>query len=283
MFRLGLMKSPIDGGVVLITGASSGIGRAIAHTIGGRAKVQVLVARRRSLLEALATELKARQPNLQVRVEECDLGDLAQVEAMLRRVQAEVGDPDVVINNAGFGDLGVYDLTDWSRTAQMIAVNITALAYLTRQVLPPMVQKGRGGVLQISSGFGLTFMPGGAAYIGSKHFVTGFSEALRLELHGTGVRVTQVCPGPVATEFADNVGNFTGQSTPKWLEISATQCAQAAIAGLDHDRAMVIPGTLIKLGIWAGMFSPRWLQRWMFAPLGAALRRKQLAAQPQSA
>lgn len=276
------MQSPIDGGVVLITGASSGIGRAIALHIGARAKVQVLVARRRSLLEALAAELTQAHPGLTVQVEEGDLGDLDQAAAMLERVRGRFGEIDVLVNNAGFGDLGVYDMVDWARTAQMIAVNVTALAFLTRQVLPAMVARGRGGVLQISSGFGLYFLPGGAAYVGTKHFVTGFSEALRLELHGTGVRVTQVCPGPVATEFSQNVGNFTGQQTPKWSEISAEHCARAAVAGLDRDRAMVIPGLLMKVVSWIASATPRFLHRLVLAPIGGVLRRRQAAVQGAS-
>jgi short-subunit dehydrogenase len=271
------VPSPIDGGVVLITGASSGIGREIARQIAGRARAIALVARRRDRLEELRAEILKENPRLTVTVHACDVTNDKDRDAMLADVEAKTGPVDVLINNAGFGDLGVFDRTEWDKLDRMIALNVTALTYLTHRLVRGMVARGRGGILNISSGFGLTFGPGMAAYVGTKHFVTGFTEGLRLDLTGTGVVVTQVCPGPVATEFIDTVGNFTGVNVPGLLEISADTCARAAIRGLDKRRALVVPGFLIRFVIFLGSRTPRWFLRLFFQPAAKLLRKKQLA------
>jgi hypothetical protein len=265
--------SPIDGGVVLITGASSGIGREIALHIAHRARRIVLAARRKDRLDELKTELLNRNGTLVVSLYACDVTDRLATDAML----AEVGEVDVLVNNAGFGDLTMFDRADWEKTERMINLNVTALTYLTHRVVRGMVERRRGGILNISSGFGLTFTPGFAAYIGTKHFVSGFTEALRLDLAGTGVRVTQVCPGPVRTEFIDTLGNFTGMGAPSIVEISAERCARAAIRGLDWNRALVIPGILMWLLIKLGMSTPRWILRLFYFPAARMLRKKQSA------
>lgn len=277
------MSSPIDSGVVLITGASSGIGRALAVALAPRARAVLLVARRKDRLEALRAELVALRPSLPVLVFGCDVTDRAAVDAMLAEAAREVGAVDVLINNAGFGDLSTFDLSDWSRTEQMIALNVTSLAYLTHRVVGGMVARGRGAIVNISSGFGLTFAPGMAGYIGTKHFVSGFSEALRLDLAGTGVRVTQICPGPVRTEFTGILGNFTGLEPPGLVSITAEACARAAIRAVDRDRALVVPGAVAGLLVFLGMWTPRWVLRLVYGPIARALRRKQLAVRGAAA
>ncbi|XXY45356.1 SDR family oxidoreductase [Sorangium sp. So ce269] len=271
------MESPIDSGVVLITGASSGIGRALAHELARRARALVLVARRKDRLEALRAELAAARPALAVLVLGCDVTDRAAVDAMLGAVAAEVGHVDVLVNNAGFGDIGAFDLSEWSRTEQMIALNVTSLAYLTHRLVGPMVSRGRGAIANVSSGFGLTFGPGMASYIGTKHFVTSFTEALRLDLAGTGVRVTQVCPGPVQTEFNETAGNFTDLEPPALLSISPERCARSLVRAIDRGRALVVPGVVAWLVVYLGVLCPRWLLRLVYRPIARALRRKQLA------
>lgn len=274
--NLARVSSPIDSGVVLITGASSGIGRALSHDVADRARALVLIARRRDRLEALRAELTARRPALSVLTFACDITDRAEVDAMLRAAVTEVGEIDVLVNNAGFGDLGVFDLSAWSRTEQMIALNVTALAYLTHRLVGPMVSRGRGAIANISSGLGLTFGPGMASYVGTKHFVTGFTEALRLDLAGTGVRVTQVCPGPVRTEFNEVAGNFTGLEPPALISISPERCARAVVRAIDRGRAFVVPGVAARLLIALGVLCPRWLLRLVYRPIARALRKKQL-------
>lgn len=263
------MRAHLDGSRVVVTGASSGIGRAIAEQLAPRVKALALVARRRERLDRLATELRERHPQLEVHVVPCDLGDREATRALAPALLAALGEVDVLVNNAGLGKMGVFDRSDLDEQVGMIEVNVTSVVALTHALLPGMVARGRGAILNVSSGFGMTFAPGFATYVGTKHFVTGFSEALRLDLAGTGVVVTQVCPGPVATEFEDVAGNFTGHDVPRAVQISAAQCARESIAGLERGRAIVYPGALLKVGMTLLPLAPRWLQR---AALGRSAR-----------
>lgn len=276
------MRARIDGAGIVVTGASSGIGRAIAEQLAPRARALALVARRRERLDALAAELRGRHPRLEVHVVPCDLGDPAATRALAPALTAALGEVDVLVNNAGLGRMGVFDRTTLDDQLGMIEVNVTSLVTLTHALLPAMVARGRGAILNVSSGFGMTFAPGFATYVGTKHFVTGFTEALRVELAGTGVVITQVCPGPVATEFEEVAGNFTGRPIPPAVQISAAQCAAESIAGLERGRAIVYPGALLKVGMALLPLAPRWLQR--AALTGSArwlrAREEQLASAP---
>ncbi len=198
----------------MITGASSGIGEHMARQLASSAKILILVARRADRLETLANALRTDNSALTVEVRPCDLSDIRATEALATEALAKHGAVDVLINNAGLGDAGLVELADWTKVQRMLAVNIDALTLLTRLLLPAMVAQKRGGILNVSSGFGMTFMPGMSAYCGTKHFVTAFTEGLRLEMIGTGVVVSQVCPGPVKTEFEDVAGNPLGRPVP---------------------------------------------------------------------
>ncbi|WP_394833351.1 SDR family oxidoreductase [Pendulispora rubella] len=275
--------SLFTGAVVLITGASSGIGVEIARQTAARVKALVLVARRIDRLEQLKEELVRVHPRLQVHVCGCDLADRDAVREMLSSVERATGGVDVLVNNAGFGDLGVFDRADWDKTERMITLNVTALTYLTHRLVPGMVERARGGILNVSSGFGLAFMPGFSVYIGTKHYVTGFTESLRLDLAGTGVTVTQVCPGPVKTEFKETLGNFTGADAPGFVEISAAECARAALRGFERGRALVIPGFVIRVLMLLNAISPRWLKRLLYAPAARKLRQIQKTAEERTA
>jgi len=197
---------------------------------------------------------------------------------MIDEVKSKLGEIDVLVNNAGFGDIGVFDRADWKKTKQMIDLNVTALVYLTHKVLGGMVERNRGGILNISSGFGLNFAPGGTTYVGTKHFVTAFTECLRLDVAGLDVVVTQVCPGPVTTEFNDNIGNFTGAEPPRFVTVTAKRVARTAVRAFLKRRAMVIPGFWIGLLVPLGMHTPRWFLRFLYSFGGKLLRRKQLAS-----
>jgi short-subunit dehydrogenase len=269
------VRPPIDGSVTLVTGASSGIGEALARALAPRVGTLVLVARRAERLERLAAELADGGGKPRVAVAACDLGDRRATDDMLSRVRSEHGAVDVLVNNAGFGDFGCFDHSDWDKVARMIELNVVAVTHLTHRVAPAMVAKGRGGILMISSGFGLTVLPGFAAYAATKHFVSGLSEALRMELAPAGVVVTQVCPGPVATEFEQHVGNFTGRRPQRIVEISAERCARAALAAFERGRALVVPGTAMKLLMLLAALSPRGVMRVACGPAASWLRREQ--------
>jgi short-subunit dehydrogenase len=273
------MPKSFDDANVVITGASSGIGRAIARQIAPRARRLILVARRTDRLEELRTELVAANDRLTVDLLPCDLCDSA---ARTRLAQTLVAGPpvDVLVNNAGVGDFALFDLSDPVKVRNLIELNITALVELTGALVGGMVARGSGAVLNISSGFGLAWLPGFGVYAASKHFVTAFTETLRADLHGTGVVASQVCPGPVDTEFTANTGADadTAALMPSWVSISAEHCARAAVAALDHDRAMVLPGFLMKLMALLVALTPRFLMRLILAPAGAWLRAREKAA-----
>lgn len=267
-------RPPVDGGTVLVTGASAGIGRELAVQLAGRAGTLVLLARRAGRLDELRTELAARHPRLRVVVLPADLSDETDVHRVLDEVRREVGQVDVLVNNAGVGDSALFDHTSWSRTRQVLATNVLALAQLTAGLVPGMVARGKGGVLNIGSGAGLTVLPAAAAYSGSKHFVNGFSEALRADLAGTGVVVTQVCPGPVDSEFDEAAGSTGGMSggPPQWLRITAEQCAREALAGFDRGLPLVLPGGAYRLLMHLLPLLPRRAQRRRAVRSAARLR-----------
>ena len=193
---------------------------------------------------------------------------------MVASVLEAHGRIDVLINNAGMGDIGFFSDSDWSKNQRMIALNITALMQLTHRVLPDMIARGRGGILNISSGYGLTWMPIFSGYVGTKHFVSAFTESLRCELTGTGVVVTQVCPGPVSTEFEAVAGNDTGQEVPAFVQISAERCAREGLAAFSRGRALVIPGRFAWFAISMGRLTPSWVMRLLYAPMGPMLRKR---------
>lgn len=264
--------SPIDGGVVLLTGASSGIGAALAEQLAPRARALVLVARRAERLHALADRLRAAHPQLEVDVQAVDLTDPAAPSALVAQALARWGRLDVLINNAGLGDVGMLQDCPEHKLLSMLQTNVVAVTLLTRAALGPMLAAGRGAILQVSSGFGLTWMPFFSAYVGTKHHVTAMTESLRAEVAGRGLRVVQLCPGPVATEFEQVAGNPTGQRVPAAVELSAQACAAAGLRAIDRDQAVAVPGLLAALGIWAGAATPRWLLRPAYALLARATR-----------
>jgi uncharacterized protein len=265
-------------GTVLITGASSGIGRELAREFGPCAETLVLVARRLDRLEQLRAELLDRYPGLKIVALAADLSDEHEIEKLLAKVSEQAGPVDVLVNNAGVGDTALFDRADWVRTRQILQTNILAVAQLTSALLPgmvagSMVARRRGGVLNIGSGAGLTVLPNAAAYTGSKHFVNGFSESLRADLAGTGVTVTQVCPGPVASEFDQLAGSPGGMiGTPRIFRITAAQCAREALAGFERSKARVFPGRAYRFLMRILPLFPLWMQRKQAAILAARLR-----------
>jgi short-subunit dehydrogenase len=182
---------------------------------------------------------------------------------------------DVLVNNAGVGDQALADQADWTRVRNMLRTNVLAVAQLTTALVPAMVERGRGGVLNMGSGAGLTVTPAAAAYSASKHFMDGFSEALRADLTGTGVVVTQVCPGPGDSEFdqiAGSAGGMTG-GPPQFVRISAAQCAREALAGFDRGVPLVFPGRAYRIAMRALPLVPRELSRRQAARSATRIRR----------
>jgi hypothetical protein len=200
-----------------------------------------LVARGRAALEALAAEIE--RPGLDVRIEVADLSDGAGVEQVVNSVSG--AGVDFLINNAGIGDHGLFERSDWARVKAMIDLNITALSKLTHGLLPEMVAAGRGRILNVSSIAGDVPVPGMAVYAATKAYVTSLSEALRAELAGTGIGVTAVCPGPVDTGFsskASRASEHDDMVSPSIMKVSIEQVVRDALYAVERGRARIVPG-----------------------------------------
>jgi hypothetical protein len=258
--RIHMMRPPIEGGTILITGASSGIGRDLARQFASRAGVLILVARRKDRLERLKEELLARHPALGVHLLPCDLSDDESVGNALLRLASAFPAVDILINNAGLGDKNLFDRAGAERMEEILRVNVSAVVRFTHHCVPHMVAQRRGGIMNVGSGAGFIPMPGSAAYVGSKHFINGFSQNLSVDLSGTGVVVTQVCPGPVETEF-NKVAGFERYSSAGWIGISSEQCAREAIRGFERGRFLVFPGKRFRLFMFAQSLLPASLKR----------------------
>jgi hypothetical protein len=248
----------LEGCSALITGASSGIGREFARQLANRARTIVLVARRSERLADLRDELLNRNPKLEVHLCVVDLADKAQIELLIDSLARDKIDIDLLINNAGLGDSGPFVKSDPIRNEQMALVNIVALTSLTRRLLPQMIAKRHGGILNVSSSAGFLPIPGDAVYAATKAFVTSFSEAIRVELRGKGVSVCAVCPGPVRTEF-QQVAKRPGarpEMGSKIFFVSTEQVVRAALAALEADRPLVIPGLAMKFAMLLSRLMP---------------------------
>jgi short-subunit dehydrogenase len=195
-------------GTALITGASAGIGEELARLHAEKGGDLIIVARRKDRLDALASELKVEH-DIDVHVIISDLAQPGAAQVLAAEVESRGLEVDVLINNAGFGGHGKFHECDIEREQRMMQVNMVALTELTHHLVKGMVARGGGMVLNVGSTAG--FLPGPlqAVYYASKAYVNSFSQAIANELQGTGVTVTVLCPGPVATEF-QAVGELDG-------------------------------------------------------------------------
>lgn len=258
-----MSRFQIDGCTALITGASAGIGSEFARQLAMRAGALVLVARREERLHQLGDELTRRDPTLNALVQPTDLADAAQVDALCASLGKKGIEIDLLINNAGLGDYGTFDSSDAKRVREIVAVNVTALTMLTHALLPAMVARRRGAVLNVSSSAGFLPIPEMALYAATKAYVTSFSEALRLELRGCGVHVTALCPGPVRTEF-NTVARRPGASAlaaPAFTRVSVRHAVRAGLRAVERNQPLVIPGFVMKLGMTIVRMTPMPLLR----------------------
>jgi short-subunit dehydrogenase len=246
--------------VALITGASGGIGLELARLAAKDGHDLILVARSETKLAEIAKYLTGMY---QVRVERivADLADPDAPAAIVERAQGLGMDVEVLINNAGFGDWGLFGRADLARQLEMIQVNVTALTQLTRLFLPGMIHRRRGRILNLGSTAGFAPGPLMSVYYATKAYVISFSEAIGHELRGTGVTVTVLCPGPVRTGFAERAGTGGSNlfSDPNVMEPGPV--AEAGYRGMRRGRAIVIPGVANKLLIQSLRLSPRWAVR----------------------
>lgn len=229
----------------LVTGASSGIGDAFARQLAREGWDLVVVARNVSALDELARELE-KHHGVTVDVLAADLMVAEDRARVVNRILSEQDVIEMVVNNAGFGTSGpVSDQTTESQVG-MVELNIAAVVDLSCAAVQAMKPRGRGSILNVSSIGGFQASPGFAVYAATKAFVTSFTTALHEELRGSGINVTTLCPGFTRTDFQNRAGGFEATTLPDFVWQQPAQVAEAALAGLAKNRAVVIPGVLNK-------------------------------------
>lgn len=260
----------LNGCTALITGASAGIGREFARQLTGRAGALVLVARRRDRLEELRDELTGRDPNLNVHTHVADLTQRSAVDELVDHLAREQIAIDLLINNAGVGDHGVFATVDRQRLNAMLDLNITALTNLTRGLLPAMIERKRGAIVNVSSCAGFLPLPRLGVYSATKAYVTSFSEAVGAEVRKHGISVTALCPGPVHTEFNElsRRPNEDAERAPSFTYVSVERVVEVALEGIEQNKPIVIPGLAMKLAMLLVRLTPMPLLRLAFRASG---------------
>ncbi len=244
---------------VLVTGASSGIGLELAKCFAADGSRLVLVARKGDALEALASELR-KAHKIQAQVITADLAHPEAPPRLLAHLQSAGLKVDVLVNNAGFGAQGKFVELPLGRQLEMLQVNITSLTHLTGLLLPGMVERRRGGILNVASTAAFQPGPGMAVYYATKAYVLSFTEALAEELAGTGLTVTASCPGPTATNFgaAANMRNLGGV---RKVSMSAEAVARISHRAYRRRRVVVITGRRNQFPAFLTRLFPRVMVR----------------------
>ena len=243
----------VDMAKALVTGASGGIGKELSMILARNGYDLIVAARRRKELEDLRDTIVSENGR-DVEIIVCDLTDISSVDSMPT-------DVDILINNAGFGDLGPFVDCDPDKQIRMIDLNVRTLTALTRRIVPGMVSRGKGRILNVASV--ASFEPGPlmSVYYATKAYVLSFSEALHEELRGTGVTVTALCPGPTNTGFA-KAANADG--TNLFKEAAGADVVKVAEYGyrcMMKGKAVAVCGLLFKLSIFTVRLLPRCVVR----------------------
>ncbi|AWM78363.1 SDR family NAD(P)-dependent oxidoreductase [Phenylobacterium parvum] len=234
----------MDRRLALVTGASAGIGAALARTLAARGYDLALTARRRERLETLADEVRLRF-GVEALVVPEDLAEPAAPARLLAAVEAAGRDVDVLVNNAGYGLPGVFAETGWQEQADFLQVLLHAPTELVHRTLPGMTERRFGRILNVASLAGL--LPGARGhtlYAATKAYLVRFSQSLHLETRSQGVHVSALCPGFTWSEFHDVNGtrDLTRKATPDWLWMGADEVAEAGVEALEANRPVCVPG-----------------------------------------
>ncbi|EME24135.1 mycolate reductase [Rhodococcus triatomae] len=249
------LPTPAPDARAVVTGASSGIGEALAAELAARGHSLILVARREDLLNALAEKLSAAH-GVTVEVRAVDLSDRDRRAPLVEELTGR--EISILCNNAGIATFGPVSELDPSYERTQVELNAVAVHDLTLAVLPGMIARGSGGILMVGSAAGNMPIPNNATYAATKAFVNTFSESLRGELKGSGVNVTLLAPGPVRTEVPDPAdASIVDKLVPDFLWISSEYTAKLSLDGLASNKMRVVPGILSKGMSVAGGYSPR--------------------------
>ena len=241
--------------VALITGASAGLGADFARQLAAEGRRLVLVARRKDRLDALVAELG------NARAIELDLSESGAAGRLMADLAAHGEQVELLVNNAGFGLSGRFAALDGPRQRQMIDLNCGALTELAHAVLPAMIERGSGAILNVASTAAFQPGPGMAVYFATKAFVLSFSEALHEEVKQYGVVVSALCPGPTATEFGE-VAGFGASNLLDKIAADSASVVRAGLAGVAKGKAVIIPGVMNKSTAQAHRLFPRsWVRK----------------------
>ncbi|PKV77377.1 mycolate reductase [Nocardia fluminea] len=249
------LPSPTADNRAVVTGASSGIGTALAAELAGRGYSLILVARRGEILTELAQRLTLAH-GITAEVRAVDLADRAQRAGLVEELA--VRDIAVLCNNAGIATFGPVAELDFAYERMQMELNATAVHDLTLAVLPGMIERKAGGILISGSAAGNMPIPNNATYAASKAFANTFSESLRGELKGSGVHVTLLAPGPVRTETpAPEDQSIVDKMVPDFLWVSSEYTAKVSIDALARNKMRIVPGLISKGMSVAGNYGPR--------------------------
>ena len=262
------------GKTALVTGASSGIGKAFAELLAEKGYALVLTARRGHRLEELAAQLRQRHA-IDAHTIVADLAEpdaSAAIAAELQRKQLAI---DVLVNNAGYGVPGSYVNVTWPDHSRFMQVMVTAVLDLTYRLLPSMIERGWGRVINIASVAGMVPSPAGHTLYGaSKAFLIRFSEALNSENAANGVNVTAVCPGFTYSEFHDVLGTRDKMNKmPGMLWLSANDVAREGYDAVMRGDPVVVNGRIYQLLVWLNGALPRSMARWVSGLAGKRYRK----------
>lgn len=249
----------------LVTGASAGLGAEFCRQLAARGYRLVLVARREDRLQELADELRQNH-DADSLVISADLAQSDACEKIAARLAQEGVEVEYLVNNAGYGLPGNFNVPDWPDHARFIQVMMTAVCELTWRLLPGMQQRGRGFIVNVASVAGLVETgPGHTLYGASKSFLIGFSKTLASENWHKGVKVTALCPGFTYSEFHDVNGTREMISRlPDYMWLQADEVIAECIEAMDAERVkpVVVPGRQYKFMVFAARYLP-WLARWI--------------------
>ncbi|CAL1690316.1 Serine 3-dehydrogenase [Brevundimonas subvibrioides] len=260
---------------ILITGASAGIGAALARVYAENGWDLILTARREAALDALATEISGRH-GVDVAVIAADLADVEAPRRLVEAIAARGLVVDGLINNAGFSRTTGFLATDPAQHAAMVQVMLAAPVALSRRLLPGMVERGFGRIINVASLAGQMPATGGDTLYGPiKSFLIKASQGLWLETRGTGVHVTALCPGYTLTEFHDVNGSREQVSSayPAWMWQTADHVARVAHAACEADRPRVTPGVMNNVLAALGKLLPDTVALTMVAGHARRLKR----------
>lgn len=249
--------------VILVTGASSGIGEATARLFARQGYRVAIGARRRDRLESLAEEI--RQGGGVALPVPADLAKIEDIQHLVSCTLDQFGQIDVLLNNAGFGRLGwLEDLDPVVDIQAQLQVNLLAVIQMAREVLPHMIERRSGHIINMASVAGLVASPTYTIYAASKFGVRGFTEALRREVGVFGIHVSALYPGGVRTEFKEHTGaqRKTGRTTPAWMRLEPEDVAQAVFGLAQHPRRQRVLPWAWNFSIWMNSLFP-WIADWL--------------------